>query len=52
MKILVAGATGALGKQLLPRLVARGHDVTGLIRTASKGDVVRQLGGRPAIADA
>lgn len=27
MKVLVAGATGALGKELLPRLVARGHEV-------------------------
>src|SRR5262245_43507646 len=52
MKILVAGATGALGKQLVPRLVARGHDVTGLIRNPSKADEVRQLGARPAVADA
>src|SRR3954452_6079296 len=52
MKVLVAGATGALGKQLVPRLVANGHDVTGMTRSASKRDEVRQLGGKPVVADA
>jgi nucleoside-diphosphate-sugar epimerase len=52
MKILVAGATGALGKQLVPRLVADGHDVFGMTRSPSKRDLVRQLGGRPVVADA
>jgi nucleoside-diphosphate-sugar epimerase len=51
MKILVAGATGALGKQLVPRLVARGHGVVGMTRSASKRDLVRDLGAAPAIAD-
>jgi nucleoside-diphosphate-sugar epimerase len=52
MKIFVAGATGALGKQLLPQLVANGHDVVGLTRTSSKQDLIRSLGARPAVADA
>ena len=39
MKIFVAGATGALGQQLLPQLVARGHDVVGMTRSASKQDL-------------
>jgi 2-alkyl-3-oxoalkanoate reductase len=52
MKIFVAGATGALGRQLLPRLVARGHDVVGMTRSASKQDLVRSLGARPVVADA
>ena len=52
MKILVAGATGALGKQLVPRLVAGGHDVTGMIRSESKFKTVRSLGATPVIADA
>jgi nucleoside-diphosphate-sugar epimerase len=50
MKVLVAGATGALGKQLVPQLVAAGHDVTGMTR--SRADAVRQLGARPVLADA
>ena len=36
MKVLVAGATGAMGKQLLPRLAAEGHDVTGIARSEEK----------------
>jgi nucleoside-diphosphate-sugar epimerase len=50
MKVLVAGATGALGKQLVPQLVAAGHDVTGMTR--SRADAVRRLGARPVLADA
>jgi nucleoside-diphosphate-sugar epimerase len=52
MKILVAGATGALGRQLVPRLVARGHDVVGMTRSASKREAVRNLGATPVVADA
>src|SRR2546421_11102423 len=52
MKILVAGAAGALGKQLVPRLVANGHDVWGMTRTAAKQDLVRELGATPVVADA
>jgi nucleoside-diphosphate-sugar epimerase len=52
MKVLVAGATGALGKQLVPRLAGNGHDVSGITRSASKRDVVRALGARPIVADA
>jgi nucleoside-diphosphate-sugar epimerase len=52
MKIFVAGATGALGRVLVPQLVARGHEVVGMTRSASKQDLVRTLGARPAVADA
>jgi nucleoside-diphosphate-sugar epimerase len=52
MKVFVAGATGALGQQLVPQLVARGHEVVGMTRSAGKADLVRSLGARPAIADA
>jgi nucleoside-diphosphate-sugar epimerase len=52
MKILVAGATGALGRQLLPRLAARGHEVVGMTRSESKQQLVRDLGGAPVVADA
>ena len=52
MKILVAGATGALGKQLVPLLVGRGHDVVGMTRSQSKVDAVRDLGATPVVADA
>jgi nucleoside-diphosphate-sugar epimerase len=52
MKVFVAGATGALGRQLVPQLVARGHEVVGMTRSASKQDLVRSLGARPVVADA
>jgi 2-alkyl-3-oxoalkanoate reductase len=52
MRVFVAGATGALGRQLVPQLVAAGHEVTGMTRSASKEDLVRSLGGRPVVADA
>ena len=52
MKIFVAGATGALGRVLVPQLVAGGHEVVGLTRTPSKQDLLRDLGARPAVADA
>jgi 2-alkyl-3-oxoalkanoate reductase len=37
---------------LVPQLVARGHDVVGMTRSASKQDLVRSLGARPVVADA
>jgi nucleoside-diphosphate-sugar epimerase len=52
MKVFVAGATGVLGRELVPQLVARGHEVVGMTRTASKQDLVRSLGARPVVADA
>jgi 2-alkyl-3-oxoalkanoate reductase len=52
MKVFVAGATGAVGRVLVPQLVARGHEVVGMTRSASKQDLVRSLGARPVVADA
>jgi nucleoside-diphosphate-sugar epimerase len=52
MKVMVAGATGALGTQLVPKLVAQGHEVVGMTRTPSKQQLVRELGATPVVADA
>jgi 2-alkyl-3-oxoalkanoate reductase len=52
MKVFVAGATGALGRQLVPKLAAGGHEVVGMTRSASKKDLVRSLGARPVVVDA
>jgi nucleoside-diphosphate-sugar epimerase len=52
MRIFLAGATGAIGRQLLPRLVEHGHEVTGMTRSESKQGLVRELGGLPVVADA
>jgi nucleoside-diphosphate-sugar epimerase len=50
--VFVAGATGAIGRQLVPRLVAAGHEVTGMTRSESKSRIVYEMGARPVIADA
>ena len=52
MKVLVAGATGALGRQLVPRLVWAGHEVTGMTRSASRRELVHELGATAVVADA
>jgi nucleoside-diphosphate-sugar epimerase len=52
MKVFVAGASGVLGRALVPQLVAQGHEVVGMTRSASKQDLVRSLGARPVVADA
>ncbi len=52
MKVFVAGASGALGKQLVPMLVARGHEVTGMTRTPAKRELIERLGARSVVADA
>lgn len=49
LRIFLAGATGTLGRRLVPLLVARGHHVTG--STRSGADRVRALGAEPAVVD-
>jgi nucleoside-diphosphate-sugar epimerase len=51
MKVLVAGATGAIGKQLLPKLAAEGHEVIGITRSESKAGLIESLGARAVVAD-
>jgi 2-alkyl-3-oxoalkanoate reductase len=51
MRILVAGATGAIGLELVPQLIAAGHDVIGTTRTAAKAEIIRRMGAEPVIAD-
>ena len=52
MKVFVAGATGAIGRELVPRLVAAGHEVHGMTRTAEKRGLLEGLGAAPVVADA
>jgi nucleoside-diphosphate-sugar epimerase len=52
MRIFVAGATGALGRRLVPLLVERGHQVSGMTRTAGKAAGLRAAGAEPVVADA
>src|SRR5918999_600074 len=52
MRVFVAGATGAIGKQLVPRLVVAGHEVHGMTRSESKQAMLHELGAVPVVADA
>ena len=52
MKVFVAGATGAMGKQLVPRLMEAGHQVIGMTRSESKQGALWDLGAEPIVADA
>lgn len=51
MRIFVAGATGAMGVPLVKRLVAAGHQVTGLTRSEAKRPLLEGLGATAAVAD-
>jgi nucleoside-diphosphate-sugar epimerase len=51
MRVFVAGATGAIGRPLIPRLVAAGHEVTATTRNAAKAEHLRSLGAEPVVVD-
>ncbi len=51
-RVFVAGATGALGRPLVRRLVDEGMAVVGLTRFPSKTELIRALGAEPVVADA
>jgi 2-alkyl-3-oxoalkanoate reductase len=52
MKVFVAGASGAIGRPLLPRLVAAGHEVTGTTRSERSAEAIQAAGASAAIVDA
>jgi nucleoside-diphosphate-sugar epimerase len=52
MRVFVAGATGVIGRELVPRLVEAGHEVHGMTRTESKQAMLHELGAVPVVADA
>ena len=51
MRVFVTGATGALGRHLVPGLVAAGHEVTGTTRTPGKVARLREAGAEPVVLD-
>jgi nucleoside-diphosphate-sugar epimerase len=52
MRVFVAGATGAIGKQLVPRLVQADHEVTGMTHKEANRALLEELGATPVLADA
>jgi nucleoside-diphosphate-sugar epimerase len=51
MRVLVAGATGVVGRQLVPQLIAAGHQVTATTRSADKVAGLRAAGADAAVVD-
>ncbi|MFB4317394.1 NAD-dependent epimerase/dehydratase family protein [Actinomadura sp. 21ATH] len=51
MKILVAGATGVVGRRLVPMLVQAGHEVAGTTRRPERAESLSDLGAAPVVLD-
>lgn len=51
MRVFVAGATGAIGRRLVPNLLAAGHQVTGLTRSRSRAGQLKSAGAEPVLCD-
>src|SRR4051794_5487385 len=51
MRIFVAGATGVIGRRLVPMLVANGHDVTAMTRSVEKAPAIEAMGAQAAVTD-
>lgn len=52
MRIFLAGATGAIGRSLVPLLLEAGHDVAGMTRRAERVGALREQGVEPVVCDA
>jgi nucleoside-diphosphate-sugar epimerase len=52
MRVFVAGASGAIGRPLVPRLLAAGHEVTGMTRRPERAEEIRAAGAEAVVCDA
>lgn len=52
MRVFVAGATGVIGRQLVPRLMAAGHEVVGMTRSPERIGQLREAGAEPVVCNA
>lgn len=50
-RIFLAGASGVIGRKLIPLLVEAGHTVGGMTRSATKVELLRELGAQPIVVD-
>jgi nucleoside-diphosphate-sugar epimerase len=51
VKIFVAGATGVIGRRLIPLLVERGYDVVGMSRSQERAGSLADHGARGVVAN-
>ncbi|HZI92002.1 MAG TPA: NAD(P)-dependent oxidoreductase [Thermoleophilaceae bacterium] len=51
MRVFLAGASGAIGRRLVPQLLEAGHEVTGMTRSAESAERIRALGAGAAVCD-
>ena len=51
MRVFVAGASGAIGRHLVPQLIEKGHEVIGTYKSAGNADRLRALGAKPVALD-
>ncbi len=51
MRVFVAGASGAIGTHLVPRLIGAGHEVIGTARSAERADQIRAQGAEAVTID-
>ena len=51
MKVFVAGATGVIGRRMVPMLIEAGHEVTGMTRSSSKAEALSDAGATPVVCD-
>ncbi|HEX8753234.1 MAG TPA: NAD(P)H-binding protein [Solirubrobacterales bacterium] len=51
MRVFLAGASGVIGRRLVPLLVAEGHTVAGMTRSREKAEMLRELGAEPLVLD-
>jgi nucleoside-diphosphate-sugar epimerase len=51
VKVFVAGASGAIGRPLVPKLIAAGHEVTGMTRSEEGAEGLREAGAGALVAD-
>jgi len=52
VKVFLAGATGVIGKQLVPAMLAAGHEVVGMTRSESRAERLRAGGASAVVCDA
>jgi len=52
MKVMVVGASGAIGRRLVPQLIERGHEVIGSARSPVKAELLHTLGAESVLLDA